>query len=398
MSWPGVTLTRRRRIAVVTTARSDYGIWRPVLTALCAEPALELALIAGGSHLDPAFGRTETAIEADGFAIAARVPFLPAADSRLATAQAMGVALSGFADAFAATGADMVMVLGDRWETLAAASAASVMGLPLGHVHGGELTLGAMDDCFRHAITKLAHLHFTATPEYAARIRQLGEEPWRVIVSGAPGLDNLRDLTLPDRATLSARLGFALPEHFWLTTFHPVTTELDATAAQVADLLAALDDNGMPVLFTYAGADPGGRAINAAIDAHCAARPQCRVMPSLGLENYFAAMALAAGMVGNSSSGIIEAASFALPVVNIGRRQDGRARGANVIDCGHARADIGAALDRALSADFTASLSGLTNLYDQGGAAGIIVNALRDVALDARLLAKGFVDRPEGTP
>lgn len=383
-------MTERRRIAVVTTARSDYGIWRPVLAALCAEPDLELALIVGGSHLDDAFGRTENAILADGFTIAARVPFLPAADSRLATAQAMGTALTGFADAFAATNPHVVLVLGDRWEILAAASAAAVMGLPLAHVHGGELTLGAMDDAFRHAITKLAHLHFPATAAYAARIRQLGEEDWRVVVSGAPALDTLRGLALPDRAALAARLGFDLPGRFILSTFHPVTTELDDTAHQVGELLAALDATGLPVLFTYAGADPGGRAINAAIDAHCAARPQCRVMPSLGSETYFAAMAHAACMVGNSSSGIIEAASFALPVVNIGRRQDGRERGANVIDCGHERAEIGAAIARALASDFT----GLHNPYDAGGAAQVIVATLRAVALDHRLLAKGFVDQP----
>ncbi len=383
-------MTRPRRIAVITTARSDYGIWRPVLAAIVAEPALELALVVGGSHLDDAFGRTETAILADGHAIAARVPFVPVADSRHATAQAMGTALSGFADAFAVTAPDLVLVLGDRWEILAAASAAAVMGLPLAHVHGGELTLGAMDDGFRHAVTKLAHLHFAATPAYAARIRQLGEEDWRVTVSGAPALDSLRALPAPDRAALARRLGFALPERFLLCTFHPVTTELEDTRRQVEDLLAALDAAALPVLFTYAGADPGGRAINAALDRHCADRPHCRVMPSLGSDAYFAAMALAACMVGNSSSGIIEAASLKLPVVNIGRRQDGRERGANVVDCGHGRADILAALDRAQSLD----LDGLRNPYDAGGAAAIIVAALRDVALDRRLLAKGFVDLP----
>lgn len=384
--------SRPRRLAVVTTARSDYGIWKPVLAAIAADPALELALVVGGAHLAPAFGRTETAIAADGFAIAERVHFLLASDEPAAIARSMGLATAGFADAFARQAPDLVLVLGDRWETLAAASAAAVLGLPIAHLHGGELTLGAQDDAFRHAITKLSSLHFVATEEYGRRVRQLGEEPWRVVVSGAPGLDAVRAVTPLDRAQLSARLGRPLPDPFLLVTFHPVTTEPAANPAHAAELLAAVAAVAMPALFTYAGADAGGMAINAAIDAHCAAHPDSLVLPALGSAAYFGAMAAARAMVGNSSSGIIEAASFALPVVNVGRRQEGRVRGANVLDCGHPRAEVEAAIRTVLRPEFPRAVP---NPYDRGGATPIIVETCKRVELGSRLAVKGFTDWPQ---
>lgn len=397
MSSPGGILTEPRRIAVVTTARSDYGILRPVIAGIQADPALDLVLVVGGAHLSAQFGTTETAIAADGFPIAERVHFLLSSDEPLAIAHSMGLATAGLADAFARRRPDLVMLLGDRWETLAAASAAAVLGVPVAHLHGGELTLGALDDGFRHAVTKLSHLHFAATHAYARRIRQLGEEDWRVVVSGAPGLDLIGCQERMDRAALSARLGRALADPFLLVTFHPVTTEIDRTETYVAELLAAIAESGVPALFTYAGADPGGTAINAAIEAYCAARPDSLVMPSLGSTAYFGAMALAAAMVGNSSSGIIEAASFGLPAVNIGRRQEGRVRGGNVIDCGHARAEIAAAVSRALSPHFRAGL-GTDNPYYHGGATPIIVDTLKTVPLDRRLRVKRFSDHEGDGP
>lgn len=386
---PGAILTRRR-IAVITTGRSDFGILRPVMTAIASDPALELIVIVGGAHLSPYFGRTEDDV-ARSFAIAERVHFLLAADEPLAIAQSMGLAVSGFATALARQSPDMVLLLGDRWETLAAASAAALLSLPIAHLHGGELTLGALDDGFRHAITKLSHLHFAATEDYAARIRQLGEEDWRVMVSGAPGLDAIRDEAWLGRDALADKLGRRLPGRFLLVTFHPVTTEIDRTGEYVAELLAAIETSGLPALFSYAGADARGAAINQAIDGFCAAHPDSLAMPSLGSAAYFGAMAAAAALVGNSSSGIIEAASFGLPAVNIGRRQSGRVRGGNVIDCGHGRDDIRAAIARATAPDFRGDLG--ANPYDRGGATPIIVRALKTVALDGRLRIKGFTDR-----
>lgn len=376
-------MTKRRRIAIVTTARSDYGILRPLIAAIHAEQSLDLLLIVGGAHLSPRFGFTIDAID---FPITARVPFIPETDDKAAFAHALGKATSGFADAFAAHQPDLVVLLGDRWETLGAASAAYALGLPVAHLHGGELTLGAMDDCFRHAITKLSHLHFAATETYAARIRQLGEEDWRVVVSGAPGLDAIRAVEPLPRAQLPVPDG-----DFLLVTFHPVTTALAQTADYVGNLMAALEQSGMPLLFTYAGADSGASEINAAIDAFCAAHAGATVMPSLGSAAYFSAMKAATAMVGNSSSGIIEAASFRLPVVNIGTRQAGRVCGANVIHCGHGAEEISAAIAKAATLELPADFA---NPYDRGGAVPIIVEALKNADLQ-RLTVKGFVDRVE---
>lgn len=384
--------SRPRRLAVVTTARSDYGIWKPVLAAIQADTALELLLIVGGAHLSPAFGHTETAIAADGFVAAERLHFLLSADEPLAVARSMGLATTGFADALARQAPDLVLLLGDRWETLAAASAAAVLGLPVAHLHGGELTLGAQDDAFRHAITKLSALHFVATEEYGRRVRQLGEEPWRVVVCGAPGLDAIRATTPLDRAQLSRRLGRPLPDDFLLVTFHPVTTEAGANAGYAEELLAALDAVGLPVLFTYAGADAGGVLINTAIDAFCALHPDSQVLPALGSAAYFGAMAAAAAMVGNSSSGIIEAASFDLAVVNIGRRQEGRVRGNNVIDSSHGRVEVEAAIRTALKPDFPRRCP---NPYDRGGATAVIVETCKSIELGPRLTVKGFADWPQ---
>lgn len=396
---PGGTLTDwLKRLAVVTTARSDYGILRPLMVAVRDDPALTLLPVVGGAHLSERFGRTERDIATDGFDIAARVDFLPATDDPHAIARALGVATSGFADAIAGLEPDLVVLLGDRWETLAAASAAHALGVPVGHLHGGELTLGAMDDAFRHAITKLAHLHFVATDDYAARVRQLGEEDWRVVVSGAPALDGPRIRPPADRRTVAARLGRELPEDFLLVTYHPVTTELSELDAQLAELAAALEAVAMPCLFTYAGADAKGTAVNAFIEARCAANPAWTVLPSLGGDAYFGAMAAARAMVGNSSSGIIEAASFRLPVVNIGSRQAGRARGANVVDCGYPRAEIEAAIRRAIAPGFAASWGrDFRNPYDRGGAVAIIMDTLGRLPDRRRVLAKGFVDRPEAS-
>ena len=384
-----------RTIGVVTGARSDYGIYRPLLRKLHAHPAADLAVYATGMHLAPEFGLTVRQIEADGFPVAERVESLLAADTPAGLAGSMGLGVLGFAQAFGRRRPDLLVVLGDRPEMHAAALAALPFKLPVAHIHGGELTEGAIDDALRHSLTKLSHLHFVAADAYARRVVQLGEEPWRVTVCGAPGLD---DLILTPRLSderLSARIGLPLDPPPLLVTFHPVTLEYEKTEWQVAELLAALAAADLPVVFTRPNADTRGRAVAWMINAFARDYPRARLAGDLGTDAYFSLMAAAAAMVGNSSSGLIEAPSFKLPVVNVGTRQRGRFRAANVIDVGHGRGEVIDGIRRATHPDFRGRvLRDLVNPFDRGGAADLILRHLITVPLDDRLLTKRFHDLP----
>lgn len=382
-----------RRLAVVTTSRADFGIYRPLLRAIADYPDLDLQLIVAGMHLSPLYGLTVREIEAEGWPIAARVNCLEEADSPLAVARAMGRAVIGLAEALAELEPDIEVVLGDRFEMHAAALAALPLNLPVAHLHGGELTLGAFDDALRHSMTKLSHLHFAATEDYARRIIQLGEEEWRVTVSGAPSLDNLAALDVVGPGELAEFIGLELDPAPLLVTYHPVSLEQAGTEDQLLELLAALDKTDRPVVFTLPNADPGNSVIRRLIADWTAARERAAQVEHLGTRRYFGLMKLAAAMVGNSSSGIIEAASFELPVVNIGSRQAGRTRASNVIDCGYGREEILAAIERATGEEFRALLKGLVNPYGDGRAAGRIVAKLAEVELGQRLLVKQFNDR-----
>lgn len=381
-----------RKIAAVTVGRSDYGLSRPILRRLAADPAITLQLLVSGAHFDPLSGNTFTEIEADGITITERLPLANPDARPQSVAASMGAAVAAFAEAYAKHQPDLLLVIGDRFEMHSAALAALPMRMPVAHVHGGELTFGAIDDALRHSMTKLSHLHFAATEEYAARIRQMGEEPWRVTVSGAPGLDNLADIELAPLADFAARHQFPLTQPPVLVTFHPVTLEHDRTEWHIAELLAALADLDAPILFTLPNVDTGHQAIVRALREFVASRANAFLVANLGTRDYFSAMSWSLAMVGNSSSGIIEAASFTLPVVNIGHRQEGRTRAANVIDCEHDRAAIAATVRRAVDPAFRASIAGLKNPYGDGHAADRIVPRLRDVELGPRLLTKRFVD------
>lgn len=380
-----------RRIGIVTVGRSDYGIFRPVLRRIAADAELEPVLFVSGAHLSPELGGTVSEIEADGFPIAARIDMELVSDDRAALARSMGVGVLGFGEALAAQPPDILLLLGDRFEMLAAAVAAAALGLPLAHIHGGELSLGAMDDAFRHAITKLSHLHFVSTETYRRRVEQLGEAPERVVVCGAPSLDKVRQAEPLGRRELEERFSIRLPAGFVLTTFHPATLEPEPAERQFAELLGALDDLGRPVVFTMPNADPGGRAIRAMIRRRCAERDDSWVVETFGAAAFFSVLRLAAAMLGNSSSGIVEAASFELPVVDVGERQAGRVRGRNVIHAPCRREAIRSAAAAALEPSFRAGLRGLENPYGSGGAAEIIVERLRSAAL-AELPRKRFHD------
>ena len=381
-----------RAIGVVTVARSDYGHLTPLLTALRAAADVELLVYVAGSHLAARFGHTADLVEADGWPVVARVDMGVDGDTPEAIAAATARGVAGFAREFARRRPDLLVVLGDRYEMLSATVAALPFALPIAHVHGGEVTEGAIDEQIRHAITKLAHLHFTAAEPYAARVRQLGEEAWRVHCCGAPGLDRLRDRATLSREALGVRLGRPLGQPTLLVTFHPETLAAGDVPRQVDELTAALEKVDGDIVATSPGADTAHRAITAALGRLAARRPATQLVTTLGDEVYCSLLREADVMVGNSSSGLIEAPSFGLPVVNVGARQHGRLRAANVLDVDHDREAIAAAILRALDPSFRRGLAALVNPYGDGHAAPRIARVLREVELGPRLTRKRFVD------
>jgi UDP-hydrolysing UDP-N-acetyl-D-glucosamine 2-epimerase len=384
----------RRTIAVVTGSRADYGLNRPVLRAVANAPDLKLRLMVCGTHLSPGYGLTVRRIEQDGFPIADRIEMLGASDTPEGIGESIARGVLGFARAFALGRPDLLLLLGDRYEMLAAATAALPFALPIAHIHGGELTEGVIDDAIRHSLTKMSHLHFVSTERYRERVIQMGEQPARVIVTGAPGLDTIEMTQPTGLEKLARRLDMSFDPRPLLVTFHPVTLEYAEVATQTTELLTALAKVERPILFTYPNADTSGSIVVAAVDGFVAGHPNARLVKDLGAADYFGMLAVAAAMVGNSSSGLIEAPSFHLPVVNIGSRQRGRIRARNVIDCEAESDAIVAAIERATSPSFRASLVGLDNPYGDGRAAGRIVAALRSMVLDGDLIKKRFFDLP----
>ena len=380
---------------MVTTSRADYGVYVPLLKMIQDDPDLSLHLIVGGMHLSSEFGSTVRIIEQDGFEIVARVDMLSPSDDPEGIAQSMGQGVIEFSRVYSEHRPDILIVLGDRFEMYSAALAALPHKIPVAHIHGGEITRGAIDDALRHSMTKLAHLHFVSAKEYARRVIQLGEEPWRVTVSGAPALDNLRTLQLPSADQLEQEFGLDLGHFPLLVTFHSVTLEFEQTEWQTGELMAALESSGMPVVFTAPNADTGGRIISAEIDRQVQNHPEWRLVDNLGTPNYFALMKVSAAMVGNSSSGMVEAALFGLPVVNIGTRQEGRLRNSNILDVGYRRDEILQGIRKAASPEFRHQASQVDDLYGDGHAAERIVDVLKNVPLDDHLIMKQFVDQPQ---
>ena len=379
-----------RTISVVTVSRSDYGMYLPILTEIQEDLELKLHLIVAGMHLSPEFDLTARVIEADGFEINDCVEMLLSSDTPESISKSMGLGLIGFAQCYARFRPDILLVLGDRFEMHAAALAALPFKIPVAHIHGGEITEGSIDDALRHSITKLSHLHFVSTEEYARRVIQMGEEPWRVIVSGSPAVNNLRSLTLLSREELARRFGLRLDSPPLLVTFHPATLEYEETEWQVNELLEALRAIDLRVVFTMPNADTNGRIIKRMMEEFVDRYPSAQIVGNLGTQGYFSLMTCAAAMVGNSSSGIIEAPFFKLPVVNIGSRQRGRVRTKNIIDVGYARSEIRAAIEKAISPTFRAELVDLVNVHGDGYAAERIVKHLKEIRLGDELLMKHF--------
>jgi UDP-hydrolysing UDP-N-acetyl-D-glucosamine 2-epimerase len=384
-----------RSVLVVTVGRSDYGIYRPLLERMRASSKLNYRLLVSGGHLSRRAGHTVEEIEDDAQPVAALLPLPDTLDSQAQTARAMATAMFGMADHLAQERPDIILVLGDRFEMFAIAAASVPFNIPIAHIHGGELSFGAIDDAFRHAITKMAHLHFASTAEYAGRIIRMGEEPWRVTVSGAPALDNLLIAKLPERSDLEKRFGISLEQAPLLVTFHPVTRRVETVQQEVAAIIMALRQFDIPIVFTAPNVDAGSDVIRRLIQEFCQERPYSFFVESFGALNYLAMLRYSAAMLGNSSSGLIETPSFMLPTVNVGDRQQGRTRARNVIDVEATSEAIAAGLQAALDPSFRAGLAGLVSPYGDGHAADRIVKVLEEVDLDAGLLAKRFYDGTE---
>ena len=368
-------------ICIITGSRAEYGLLSPLLKLIKEDEKLQLQIIATGMHLSPLFGSTWQEIERDGFSINEKVDIELSNDSKVGIARSTGLAVIRLSESLERLKPDWVVLLGDRFESFAAASAAHLLGIPIAHLHGGELTEGAVDDAFRHAITKMASLHFTAAEEYRQRVIQLGESPDRVFNVGAIGLDNVRQLPLLSKRELEQQLEFPELERTILVTFHPVTLENISSEQQVMELLAALDElTEHKVIFTFPNADADGRVIINLLQQYVARNAgRAKAYASLGQLKYLSLLKYVEVMVGNSSSGLIEAPSFGLPVVNIGSRQNGRLRPSSVIDALPDKKNIGQAVQKAISQSFRDSCRQMRNPYGDGTAAQKIVKQIKHV-------------------
>lgn len=380
-----------RRICVVTGGRADYGLLQWVMHEIREAADLQLQLIVTGSHLEERFGATAAQIEADGFHIDARVPLGLDDDDAVSTVQVMARCLTGVSEALEQLTPDILLVLGDRYEILAAAQAALIHGVPVAHIAGGDTTEGAFDESIRHALTKLSHIHLVTHETSAQRVRQMGEAPERVHVVGSPGLDQLRRVARLDRPALEAALGSALGERNVLVTFHPVTLSPDQGLSEFRALLQALDTLGAETVkwITRPNADPGHGAVEEALDRWSQDRADVRIFASLGQLRYLSLMEQVDAVVGNSSSGLYEAPSLRVATVDIGDRQKGRTTAASVIRCAPEAAAITAAMEQAFALDCT----GVVNPYGDGFSAARIVQVLRDAPPAGELIVKRFHER-----
>jgi UDP-N-acetylglucosamine 2-epimerase (non-hydrolysing)/GDP/UDP-N,N'-diacetylbacillosamine 2-epimerase (hydrolysing) len=383
----------KRRIGVVTTSRADYSHLYWPLRELAANPAVELGVFALGAHLSPEFGSTIQEIERDGFPIKARIECLLSSDTETGMAKTIGIAILGLADALANWRPDLLLLIADRYEMLAPASVATALRIPIAHIEGGEISQGAIDDQVRNALTKLAHIHFTSTETARRRVIAMGEEPWRVTHAGAPSLDHLRRSKLLDRAALEARLGIPFTPPTILVADHPVTILRDTTAEADA-LFGALAAAPGQLLFVYPNSDAGSYALIERTRALAATRPGTHIFVNLDAVTYWSLLGQVDAIVGNSSSGIMESASFALPTVNVGLRQQGRERARNILDAPAETAAILAAITQALDPGFRESLRGMANPYGNGTAAETISRVLSTIPLDG-LLIKQPMPLPE---
>ncbi|MCA9766660.1 MAG: UDP-N-acetylglucosamine 2-epimerase (hydrolyzing) [Carnobacterium sp.] len=383
-----------KKICVVTGTRAEYGLLMPLLERIKNDEELDLQLLVTGMHLSPEFGLTYKLIEADGYKIDEKVAILLSSDTPVGISKSMGLGMIGFSESFERLQPDMVILLGDRYETFAAAATASTARIPIAHLHGGETTEGAFDEAFRHAITKMSVLHFTSAELYRKRVIQLGEQPERVFNVGAIGIENIINMPLMTKEELEESLGIQFDKQLLLVTFHPVTLENNTSETQFKELLTALDNvQDATIIFTKANSDTDGRVINQLIDDYTQLNPdKTLAFTSMGQLRYLSTMKIATAVIGNSSSGIIEAPSFKVPTVNIGDRQKGRIQAESVINCQPKIEYIDKAIKTSLSDDFSNTLSEMENPYGDGEVSEKIVKVIREFVSKDTSLKKPFYD------
>lgn len=383
----------KRKICIVTGTRAEYGLLYWLMKEINGDPELQLQIVVTGMHLSPEFGHTYQAIEKDGFVIDEKVEMLLSSDTSVGVATSLGLGTIGFATAFDRLQPDIIVVLGDRFEVLAASQAAMISRIPIAHLHGGETTEGVIDEAIRHAVTKMAHIHFVSSSVYRNRVIQMGERPDRVYTTGAIGLDNIRKMELMDRTRFERSINFPLKEKSFLLTYHPVTLEKGSSEIVMNQLFLALDEfPDATCIFTKPNADMEGRFISKMIDKYVQQRPaRCVSFVSLGQLRYLSAIQHVDVVIGNSSSGILEVPFFKKPTVNIGDRQKGRIQAESIINCKETKESITEAINTALSAAFIDSLTSMRSPYGDEYVSGQIKKVLKEVDVQ-QLLRKTFYD------
>jgi len=382
-----------RKICVITTSRAEYGLLYWLMKGIKEDIDLQLQLVVTGTHLSPEFGSTIDQIRDDGFHVDRSFDLRMHNDSPAGISHSLAIAIDGFATALATLNPDIIVLLGDRFEILGAAATALIANIPVAHIHGGELTLGAIDDSIRHSITKMSAIHFAAAEEYRQRIIQLGENPQRVHNVGGMGLDSIKKLKLLSKKDLESHLGIKLRKKNFLITFHPETLDPKEANHHFQELLAVLEEEKESLLiFTFPNADTGNKALLKSLEDFVKInQDNCLLYKSLGQLYYLSLMKYAHAVVGNSSSGIIEAPSFKIATINIGKRQEGRIRAASVIDCNPDRESIKKAFKKVYSTAFAEILKQVKNPFGNGGAADKVIKYLKSCNLD-ELRFKKFYD------
>lgn len=383
-----------KTICAITGTRAEYGLLKPVLERIKLDKELRLILYVTGAHLSPEFGMTYHEIEKDGFTIDRRIDMLLSVDTPQGILKSMGIELIGLADAFILDKPDMLLILGDRYEMLMAASAALLCNIPIAHMCGGETTQGAIDEAVRHSITKMSHLHFAATEEYEKRIIQLGEQPDTVFNVGAPGIENIKRMKLLEKEELEEELNICFKKHTAIVTFHPVTLDEGGSEHQMEELLKALEKlKNLNIIFTKGNADTGGRIMNQMVERFASEnKERCRLFDSLGQLRYLSALKYSDIVIGNSSSGIIEVPSFHIPTVNIGIRQQGRIQAGTVINCEPVRDEIVKAVRCGLNSEYAGKIKNMRNPYEGKNTSLTVVEEIKKRLENKINLCKKFYD------
>ncbi len=384
-----------RKICVITGTRAEYGLLSRLMKMVQDDNSTQLQIVATNMHLSPKFGNTYQEIEKDGFTVDCKIPIIDDndKDDAVTTVKSMAKALAGFADAYNELKPDLVVVLGDRYEILAAATAALIERIPIAHIHGGEITEGAYDDAIRHSITKMSHLHFASTEEYRKRIIQLGEQPDKVFYVGALGVENIKKLPLMGKEEIEESIHFKLDGNTILVTYHPVTLGTHSAEQEIKEFLSALEERrDLRVVFTMPNSDTGSNVIVDAINKFVENNPHRAIAyKSLGLKRYLSVMKFCCAVVGNSSSGLLEVPSFGIPTLNIGNRQQGRIAADSVYNCDTDNASILQGLDTIMSPAFKQKAAATHNPYDKEGTAQAIFEVIRTFPLE-QLKQKHFYD------